>query len=263
VVTLRERVDVGAGPKPAMIAVSSLFGLVVLAIALASSSAGFARIAQFALTLVIPAVLMVVFWRLARDRVSEYEAEAAARVGLEQLATGHLSGFVAAIVHELTPHPEPCNLRAEALAVADEYQALGSRIEVAVSDTVVIADPMYLHQMLHVLVDNAVRHGGTRVAIWAAPDAGQVRLTVSDDGPGLREGLDGHVFERFVDLGGGTPTAPSASGLAIARALSDATGGAIAYKRDPNWTHFSFRLPLEAPTQGPSNDRMSLSAGVG
>ena len=245
-----------------MIAVSSLFGLAVLAIALASSSAGFARIAQFALTLVIPAVLMIAFWRIARDRVAECETDAVTRIELEQLTTGHLSGFVAAVVHELTPHPEPCSLRAEALTVAAEYQALGSRIEVAVPETMVLADPVFLHQMLHLLVDNAVRHGGDRVAIWTAPHVGHVRLTVSDDGPGLREGLDHRVFERFVDLGGGSPVAPSASGLAIARALSDATGGAIAYKRDPSWTHFSFRLPLETPNQGSSNDRMTLSAGV-
>ena len=246
-----------------MIAVSSLFGLVVLAIALASSSAGFARIAQFALTLVIPAVLMVIFWRAARDRVLEHEADASARVDLEVVASRHLSGFVAAVSHELTPHPEPCNLRAEALSVVVDYQALGSRIEVAVPDTVVFVDPLFLRQVLHVLIDNAVRHGGARIAVWAAPEGADVRLTVSDDGSGLPDDLDGRVFERFLDIGGGSPVAPSASGLAIARALSDATGGAIAYKRDPNWTHFSFRLPLESPDQGSHNDRMSLSAGVG
>lgn len=245
-----------------MFAVSSLFGLVVLAIALASSSAGFARIAQFGLTLIIPAVLMVIFWRVARDRVLEHEADAVARVDLEQLASRHLSGFVAAVSHELTPHPEPCSLRGEALAVAVDYQALGSRVEVAVPDAVVDVDPLFLRQMLHVLIDNAVRHGGTRIAVWAAPEGADVRLTVSDDGTGLPEALDGHVFERFLDIGGGLPVAPSASGLAIARALSDATGGAIAYKRDPNWTHFSFRL-LVSPNQGSHNDRMSLSAGVG
>ena len=82
-------------------------------------------------------------------------------------------------------------------------------------------------------------------------------------GQACPDDLDGRVFERFLDIGGGSPVAPSASGLAIARALSDATEGAIAYKRDPNWTHFSFRLPLESPDQGSHNDRMSLSAGVG
>ncbi len=246
-----------------MIAVSSLFGLVVLAIALASSSAGFARIAQSALTLVIPAVLMVVFWRVARDRVLEHEADAVARVDLERMASRHLSGFVAAISHELTPHPESCSLRGEALAVAVDYQALGSRVEVAVPDAVVVADPLFLRQMLHVLIDNAVRHGGIRIAVWAAPDGVDLRLTVSDDGTGLPEDLDGHVFQRLLDIGGGSPVVPSESGLAIARALSDAIGGAIAYKRDPNWTHFSFRLPLESSNQRSDNDRMSLSAGVG
>ena len=262
-VTLRERVEVGAGPKPAMIALSSLFGLVVLAIVLASSSADFARIAQFMLSLAIPMVLMVVFWRAARDRVLQHEADAMARADLEIVSSRMLSGFVAAIAHELTPHPEPCSLRAEALAVAVEYQELGSRIEVAVPDTVVEADPVFLRQMLHVLLDNAVRHGGDRIAIWAAPEGLDVTLRVSDDGDGLPAGLDGHVFSRLVDIGGGSPTSSSASGLAIARSLSDAMDARIGYKRDPKWTHFTFRLPVESSTERAQNDRMRLSAGVG
>ena len=245
-----------------MIAVSSLFGLAVLALALASSSAGFARIAQFALTLVIPAVLMVIFWRMARDRVLDHEAEVITRIDLEQVASRQLSEFVAAVSHELTPHPEPCSLRAEALAVAVQYQKLGSRIEVAVPDAVVSADPVFLRQMLHVLVDNAVRHGGDRIAVWAAPDGPQVSLSVSDDGEGLSAGLDGVVFQHLVDIGGGSPIGSAVSGLAIARSLSDAMDAQIAYKRDPNWTHFSFRLPVAISAQRSQNDRMSLSAGV-
>ena len=245
-----------------MIAVSSLFGLVVLAIVLASSSADFARIAQFTLTLVIPMVLMVVFWRAARDRVLQHEADAMARADLEIVNSRRLSGFVAAIAHELNPHPEPCSLRAEALAVAVDYQELGSRVEVAVPDAVVDADPVFLRQMLHVLLDNAVRHGGERIAIWAVPEGPDVRLSVSDDGDGLPPGLDGHVFSRLVDIGGGSPINSSASGLAMARSLSDAMDARITYKRDPKWTHFSFRLPVESSITRSQNNRTRLSAGV-
>ena len=57
------------------------------------------------------------------------------------------------------------------------------------------------------------------------------------------------MFSRLVDIGGGSPS------FLVVRAgdcpiLERATEGAIAYKRDPKWTHFTFRLPLESPDQG-------------
>jgi two-component system OmpR family sensor kinase len=148
--------------------------------------------------------------------------------------------------------------------VAVDYQDVGADLKVAVPDIVVTTDPGMLRQVLHVLVGNAIRHGGERVAIWAAVEGEEVRLTVSDDGPGLPEELSDRVFERYVDLAElARTTSRGGSGLAVASALGELIGGQMSYKRDPSWTHFSVRLPAGAMARKWHSDRVRLRAGVG
>ena len=172
-----------AGHRAAVILVLSMIGLVVLGIAL-SGTVGAASIVQIGLNLIVPAIVMILFWQAARTRLRLREAEFEAALELEGV-TGRATGqFLASVTHELTPHPERCRLRAEALVVAVDYQDVGADVKVAVPDILVTTDPHLLRQILHILVGNAVRHGGHRVAIWASAEGDAVRLVVSDDGPG-------------------------------------------------------------------------------
>ena len=251
-----------AGHKAAVI-MGSLIGIVALGIAL-SRVFGAARTLQIAVNLVVPATVMVLFWLAARTRLLEREAEFDAALELEGVANRATGQFLAAVAHELVPHPEQCRLRAEALVVAVDYQDVGADLKVAVPDIVVTTDPGMLRQILHVLVGNAIRHGGERVAIWAAVEGEEVRLTVSDDGPGLPEELSDRVFERYVDLAElARTTSRGGSGLAVASALGELIGGQMSYKRDPSWTHFSVRLPAGAMARKWHSDRVRLRAGVG
>ena len=251
-----------AGHKAAVI-MGSLIGTVALGIAL-SRVFGAARTLQVAVNLVVPATVMVLFWLGARTRLLEREVEFETALQLESVANRATGQFLAAVAHELVPHPERCRLRAEALVVAVDYQDVGADLKVAVPDIVVRTDPQLLRQILHVLVGNAIRHGGERVAIWAAVEGDEVRLTVSDDGPGLPEELGNRVFARYVDLAEMARTAGrDGSGLAVASALGELIGGQITYKRDPSWTHFSVRLPSGATANDWHPDRVRLQAGVG
>jgi hypothetical protein len=252
-----------AGHRAAVILVLSLIGLVVLGIAL-SGTVGAARTVQIGLNLIVPAIVMILFWQAARTRLRLREAEFEAALELEGV-TGRATGqFLASVTHELTPHPERCRLRAEALVVAVDYQDVGADVKVAVPDILVTTDPHLLRQILHILVGNAVRHGGHRVAIWASAEGDAVRLVVSDDGPGLPEEVGDRVFERYVDLAElARTTRRSGSGLAAARTLCELIGGHMGYKRDPSWTHFSIRLPRGSKGSTPSRDRVRLQAGVG
>ncbi|MEX1124306.1 MAG: ATP-binding protein [Acidimicrobiia bacterium] len=236
--------QVDTGPGPGLIAVASLTGFIVLGAAL-SSLVGVARTAQIAVTLLLPATVMVLFWRAVRARVIGREAEVEAMLDFERVSNRALAEFLADVSHELVVHPERCSLRAEALAVAVDYRQVGPRFRVAVPDIVVTTDPHLLRQLLHILVGNALRHGGERVAIWGAADGEWAALNVSDDGPGIPPELDGRVFERFVDLGSQTSeVGDTGTGLSIAGALGDLMGGQLTYRHDSSWTHFSFRLPL-------------------
>jgi two-component system OmpR family sensor kinase len=102
------------------------------------------------------------------------------------------------------------------------------------------------------------------VAIWAAVEGEEVRLTVSDDGPGLPEELSDRVFARYVDLAEmARTTSRGGSGLAVASALGELIGGHMSYKRDPSWTHFSVRLPSGTTATKWHSDRVRMQAGVG
>jgi signal transduction histidine kinase len=262
VVTLRGRLQVDTGPGPGLIAVACLTGFVVLGAAV-SSLFGVARTAQIVVTLLVPATVMILFWLAVRARVIEREDEIEAMLDFERVSSRVLAEFLADVTHELSVHPERCSLRAEALAVAVDYRQVGSRLRVAVPDIVVVTDPHLLRQLIHILVGNALRHGGERVAIWGAADGEWAALNVSDDGPGIPPELDGRVFERLVDLERPTPgVGDSGTGLSIARALGDLMGGQMTYRRDASWTHFSFRLPLNAVGGHPEPARARLGAGV-
>ncbi len=73
-------------------------------------------------------------------------------------------------------------------------------------------------------------------------------LTVSDDGPGLPEGSEETVFERFARGVGPADTAGdggSGLGLAIVSAVAESHGGSVvAEKSSSGGARFVVRLPL-------------------
>jgi len=78
------------------------------------------------------------------------------------------------------------------------------------------------------LVDNALRYSpaGARVIVGVSGAQGGVRLTVDDDGPGMRESDMPRLGERFFRVLG---SAHSGSGLgwSIVRRVADAHGAVL------------------------------------
>lgn len=95
----------------------------------------------------------------------------------------------------------------------------------------ITADPARLNQVLANLLDNATRHSppGGEVAVTAARNGGGVRITVTDQGPGIPAADRARVFERFSRLDGGRDTRAGGSGLglAIAREVVELHGGSL------------------------------------
>ncbi|MGZ4493720.1 MAG: sensor histidine kinase [Nocardioides sp.] len=79
------------------------------------------------------------------------------------------------------------------------------------------------------LVDNAVRHARTRVALSAHAEGDRVVLTVEDDGSGIPAAERERVFERFtrLDEGRARDAGGSGLGMAIARELVARDGGTV------------------------------------
>jgi signal transduction histidine kinase len=224
---------------------------------------GSAVTTQVVVGFVVPALVMILFWRMARARLRRYEESMAVATRLEQVQSQASGRFLIGVAHELTPHRERCSARDEALEVAVEYQDAGADLKVAVPDVEFETDPHILRQILHLLVGNSIRRGGGRIAIWAVTEGHSLRLTVSDDGGGMPPEDEHAIFDRYVDLARSEGTAGRRrNGLISARILGELIGAELGYKRDPSWSHFSVRLPLDAEVVGTHADRIPLEAGA-
>ncbi len=86
-----------------------------------------------------------------------------------------------------------------------------------------------LERMIENLVSNGLRHATAAVVITVAERAGEVVLTVGDDGPGIPPDRREEVFERFTRIDGARSRDRGGAGLglAIARAIALAHAGSI------------------------------------
>jgi two-component system sensor histidine kinase MprB len=116
-------------------------------------------------------------------------------------------------------------------------------IDVEAEPTTVRGSPHLLERAVANILDNAGK--------WSPPDGRVVvtlrqgRLTVHDDGPGIREADLAHVWDRFR-RGEGTQAVPgSGLGLAIVREVVEAHGGRVfAANREEGGTAVGFTLPV-------------------
>jgi signal transduction histidine kinase len=124
-------------------------------------------------------------------------------------------------------------------------------------------DRLRLEQALGNLVDNALRHGGTRIELLARADAGGVLLSVRDDGPGFPEEFVGVAFERFSRGDPARGRGGAGLGLAIVRAIATAHGGqAGARNRPEGGADVWLRLPgasQSSPSSSPSPSTTTTS----
>jgi Histidine kinase-, DNA gyrase B-, and HSP90-like ATPase len=221
------------------------------------------RALQVVVTLLIPAGIVIWFWLDARKRIVQAASVPEPQTRVSPLVERARTELLATVSHELIAHPERCSLRAEMLAVAVDYRHMRDDLKVAVPDIVMQTDPNLLRFLLHVLVGNAVEHGGPRIAIWADVGGGSVRIAVSDDGDGVSPEIEDRLLDKLVDLAPARDRSePQASSLAIARTIGEVLGGSLSYRRDPNWTHFSIRLPIGPESVVESLESPSMEVGV-
>jgi signal transduction histidine kinase len=145
------------------------------------------------------------------------------------------------------PARESVDVRALLLATAERYS--GSRVPVSVAQ----GQPVYanvnseeLRRALSNLVDNAVRHAGSKVVLEVHAAGGGAVLTVVDDGPGIPAEERDRVFERFARLddardrdAGGTGL-----GLAIVKELLRRSDSSISLQDTPNGPGLTATLHL-------------------
>jgi two-component system sensor histidine kinase PilS (NtrC family) len=121
--------------------------------------------------------------------------------------------------------------------VANESVAADLIVLESLRDDWVEFDRDHLHQVLWNLLRNAVRHaraepGGVRIAARAFGD--KVELSITDNGPGVPESMQGQLFEPFFT----TDSKGTGLGLYLARELAAANGAQLEYVNDVAGAHF-------------------------
>ena len=102
---------------------------------------------------------------------------------------------------------------------------------------------MRLHQVLRNLLQNAAQAGATVIQVRGEAAAGEARLRVEDDGPGVPAELRNHLFAPFASGRAGG----RGLGLAIARRIVVRHGGTLdLVDGDRPGGTFELRIPLEA-----------------
>jgi len=105
----------------------------------------------------------------------------------------------------------------------------GVRMELQAEDEVFVhGNPALLQILLRNLLDNSVKHTapGTVVQVSISREAGQVNLSVSDNGPGIPEQEQEKVSERFYRPLG-TQASGSGLGLSIVKRIAELHGAAL------------------------------------
>ena len=122
---------------------------------------------------------------------------------------------------------EPCQLRAIAAEVIASIAptALSRNVRIELTEgreATVRGNPVLLRILLRNLIDNAVRHTPpeTSVRVEIAQEQGHIRLSVSDNGPGIPETELDKVAERFYRPLG-TSASGSGLGLSIVKRVAE------------------------------------------
>lgn len=105
-------------------------------------------------------------------------------------------------------------------------------------------------RMIRNLVDNAARHAESKIALALVPLAAEVRLTVSDDGPGIPVHERERIFERFtrLDAARARDDGGTGLGLSIVAQVAEAHGGSVHVESSAlGGSDFVVHLPSRAP----------------
>jgi two-component system sensor histidine kinase BaeS len=149
---------------------------------------------------------------------------------------------------------EPADLLQRAQAAfkhqADQ-QGVSLEVQLPGSPQPVEADETRLAQVLSNLLSNALRYtpAGGRIVLGAVAHGGTLTLSVQDTGKGIAPADLPYIFNRFyqADQSRSEENGESGLGLAIARALVEAHGGAIEAQSElGRGSTFLIHLPLAA-----------------
>ncbi len=115
----------------------------------------------------------------------------------------------------------------------------------------ILADPRRIRQVLHNLLENAVKYSkGGQITVSCEVEGEEILVSVSDQGEGIPPEYLNQVFERFFQIDGKSTRRVGGSGLglSISRGIIEAHGGRIwAESIVGQGSTLRFTLPLAPP----------------
>ena len=144
-------------------------------------------------------------------------------------------------------------------AVAERWSGIAERrwkVDIKARGTI-LCDGNTLAQALDNVLENAVSYTkpGDTISFTARPEAGGLRITVADTGPGIPPDALPHVFDRFyrADRSRSRSTGGSGLGLAIVRDVVRAHGGDVTVESEVGrGTSITIDLPDFTPARAAS-----------
>ncbi len=135
---------------------------------------------------------------------------------------------------------ERVELAIEVARVIDSLRTPGVSLS---GQATAIADAARVRQIARNLLTNAVRYGGTDVAVVAATEGGWATVEVSDDGAEIPEHVRDEIFEPFVRADPAGHVASVGLGLNVSRELAHLMGGTLRYEHTGGRSRFRLSLP--------------------
>ena len=182
----------------------------------------------------LAAILAEAELALRRERgTDEYRAALVAITERAHQLQRIIEALLAAARSETATHGERCDPAKVVRRVLDEHRGLephGRPLLIeqgpAPAGVALATDSDMAERVLAPLVENACAHAASRVRVTIEPDRDQLRIVVSDDGPGVSERERERIFtpgHRASDASNGG----AGLGLALSRRLARAVGGDV------------------------------------
>lgn len=148
---------------------------------------------------------------------------------------------------------ETIDLAAEVRDLFEFYEALaaesGVRLELE-GELKVRAERLMLRRAINNLLSNALRYTtpGEAVTVSLVRDQARARISVSNPGAPIPDGVRQRLFERFyrADAARSRDSEGAGLGLAIVRAIAEAHGGGVTVASEDGRNTFTIWLPDEA-----------------
>lgn len=163
----------------------------------------------------------------------------------------HMTRIESAILQPQREWCEPAEIVELAQhALGEGLQGRKLRITGTNALAMVHVDAALTSQALANLLHNAATYdpSGSAIEVEVRLHQGRLFITVRDHGPGLPDGMEKQVFEKFFRVPG-SPAGGTGLGLAIARGLMRAQGGEVSAHNHPGGgAEFVIELPVSTQT---------------